>query len=36
MFLLKKHIVDSVLDEARVDENREIRIKFWTTFLPLD
>ncbi len=33
VFLLKKRIVDSVLAEARVDENREIHIKFRTDFL---
>ena len=33
VFLLKKRIVDAVLDEARIDENREIDIKFRTDFL---
>ena len=33
VFLLKKRIVDLVLDEARIDENREIHIKFRTNFL---
>jgi DNA invertase Pin-like site-specific DNA recombinase len=32
VFLLKKRIVDSVLEDARVDENREIHIKFRTDF----
>jgi hypothetical protein len=33
VFLLKKRIVDMVLEEARIDENREIQIKFWTNSL---
>ena len=33
MFLLKKRIVDTVLAEARIDQNREIHIKFRTSFL---
>jgi len=33
VFLLKKQIVDKVLMEARIDENREIHIKFRTEFL---
>jgi hypothetical protein len=33
VFLLKKWIVDTILAEARVDENREIHIKFRTNFL---
>ena len=33
MFLLKKRIVDTVLAEARIDENREIHVKFRTDFL---
>jgi HD-GYP domain-containing protein (c-di-GMP phosphodiesterase class II) len=32
VFLLKKRIVDSVLQDARVDENREIHIKLRTNF----
>jgi len=32
VFLLKKRIVDKVLDEARIDENREIHIKFRSDF----
>jgi hypothetical protein len=34
VFLRKKHIIDSILAEARVDENREIHITFRTGFLP--
>jgi hypothetical protein len=33
VFLLKKRIVDTVLVEARIDENREILVKFRTDFL---
>jgi len=33
VFLLKKRIVDTVLVEVRIDENREIHIKFRTDFL---
>jgi|GEM_PF-2825014 len=33
VFLLKKQIVDAVLAEARIDENREIHVKFRTDFL---
>jgi len=33
VFLLKKRIVDTVLAEVRIDENREIHIKFRTNFL---
>ena len=33
VFLLKKKVVDAVLAEARIDENREIHIKFRTDFL---
>jgi len=33
VFLLKKRIVDTVLVELRIDENREIHIKFHTDFL---
>lgn len=33
VFLLKKRIVDTVLAEARIDENREIHIKLRTDFL---
>jgi site-specific DNA recombinase len=36
VFLLKKQIVDTVLMEARVDENREIHVKFRKDFLNLD
>lgn len=32
VFLLKKRIVDTVLEEARIDENREIHVKFRTDF----
>ena len=32
VFLLKKRIVDTVLMEARIDERREIHIKFRTDF----
>jgi hypothetical protein len=33
MFLLKKRVVDAVLTEARIDENREIHVRFRTDFL---
>ena len=33
VFLLKKRIVDSVLAEASIDENRQIHVKFRTDFL---
>jgi vacuolar-type H+-ATPase subunit I/STV1 len=33
VFLLKKRIVDTVLAEVRIDENREIYVKFRTDFL---
>jgi hypothetical protein len=36
VFLLKEHIVDRVLAEARVDKKREVHIKFRTDFLPLE
>lgn len=32
VFLLKKRVVDTVLKEARIDENREINIKFRSDF----
>jgi hypothetical protein len=32
VFLLKNGIVDTVLDEVKVDENREIHIKFRSGF----
>ena len=32
VFLLKKRIVDTVLADARIDENREIHVKFRTDF----
>ena len=32
VFLLKKRIVDTVLEEARIDKNREIHVKFRTDF----
>lgn len=35
VFLLKKRIVETVLREARIDENREIHVKFRTDFLKL-
>jgi N-glycosylase/DNA lyase len=34
VFLRKKHIVNRVLAEARVDENRDIHVKFRAEFLP--
>ena len=34
VFLLKKRIVDTVLEEARIDKNREIHVKFRTDFHP--
>ena len=33
VFLLKKRLVDTVVAEVRIDENREINIKFRTDFL---
>ncbi len=33
VFLWKKRIVDTVLEEARIDENREIHVRFRTNFL---
>jgi hypothetical protein len=33
VFLLKKQIVDKVIAELRIDENRDIQIKFRTDFL---
>ena len=33
VFLLKKRIVDTVLEQARIDENREIHLRFHTNFL---
>ena len=33
VFLLKKRIVDTVLEEARIDKNREIYVKFRINFL---
>ncbi len=33
VFLLKKRIVDTVLEDARVDKNREIHVRFRTNFL---
>lgn len=33
VFMLKKQIVDRVLVEVRIDENREINVKFRTDFL---
>ena len=33
VFLLKKRIVDTVLAEVRIDENREIHVKFCIDFL---
>jgi len=32
VFLLKKRVVDTVLEEARIDQNREIHIKFRSDF----
>ncbi len=32
VFLLKKRVVDTVLEEARIDQNREIHIKFHSDF----
>lgn len=32
VFLLKKRIVDTVLAEVRIDQNREIHIKFRSDF----
>jgi len=32
VFLLKKWIVDTVLAEVKIDENREINVKFRTDF----
>ena len=34
VFLLKKRIVDAVIVEARIDEDRAIHVKFHTDFLP--
>jgi site-specific DNA recombinase len=33
VFLLKKRIVDTVLEEVRIDKNREIHVRFRTDFL---
>ncbi|HLO18497.1 MAG TPA: recombinase family protein, partial [Anaerolineales bacterium] len=33
VFMLKKRIVDTVLEEARIGENREIHLRFCTNFL---
>ena len=33
VFMLKKRIVDTVLEEARIGKNREIHVKFRTDFL---
>ncbi|HET7143470.1 MAG TPA: recombinase family protein, partial [Anaerolineales bacterium] len=33
VFMLKKQIVDAVLAEARIDENRDVHVKFRTDFL---
>ena len=33
VFLVKKRIVDTVLEEAQIDKNREIHVKFCTNFL---
>ena len=33
VFLLKKRVIDAVLIEVRIDENREINVKFRTDFL---
>jgi hypothetical protein len=33
VFLLKKRIADIVVVEVRIDENREINVKFRTDFL---
>jgi len=35
VFLLKKRIMDTVLEEARIDENCEIYVKLCTDFLTL-
>ncbi|RPJ29008.1 MAG: recombinase family protein [Chloroflexi bacterium] len=35
VFLLKKRIVDTVLEEARIDKNREIHVRFAQTFSPM-
>ncbi len=35
IFLLKKHVVDTVLSEARIDENREIHVRFRMNLLNL-
>jgi hypothetical protein len=35
VFLLKKQIVDKVLAEARIDENRDIHVKLRTTYQPV-
>ncbi len=32
VFMLKKRIVDTVLEEARIGENREIHLRFRTNF----
>ena len=32
VFLLKKRIVGTVMEEVRINENREMHIKFWTDF----
>jgi hypothetical protein len=32
VFALRKRIVDTVIEEARIDENREIHIKLRTNF----
>lgn len=33
VFLLKKRVVDAILIEVRIDENREINVKYRTHFL---
>jgi cell division protein FtsB len=35
VFLLKKRMVDMVLEDARIDKNREIHIRFVQTFSPM-
>ena len=33
VFVLKKRIVDTVLEEARIDQNRQIHMKFRSDFM---
>ena len=33
MFILKQRVVDTVLEEARIDKNRDVHVKFRTDFL---